>query len=815
MELAQGISLLETAQGSEPLVSGKLQHKLTAAVGFKMKAARAGHSNGIGESASVGSASTSPEQDQTNGEIGDLEDEIQALQTKVRAAEKRGVDEKDFLQKQSNMQKEMLEQKLAARLKSKQLELDGQVGANKRKMTHELQQADLQAAAQERAEESVIENMKIKVADESSKAQRLMQEAQAEKEAAAAKAQQQETDLGAMRAQADAMEAELEEADMAKINDKAKIENLETAVAHVEKESAKMNAAADMEDKQKATAEASAEDEQAKLKEALVEESKMESDAKASQTQAEVLSVKLAKETAQGTGAEAEKAQLTKLSGELLAEEAKNHQAKYKEASEKEAFEAAATRSEHELDEMNAKKKALEQEEAALRAKDVAERKQVERESQDERAALKQDNKAEDAELLREMKAEAASDKAERESLKRKLNATNTEAADQQGAAKLELEKKKGDDAIKRREALQQVEHASVSAAAAQIKSEYKAAMERVNTLKMEDEEVQQRSKQTIARINAQLVQDKEAMVNVSVRAIASIERAAETKVTALFKAMGIEKKEELAEEEKAGAATGEATAREKSAIQRAVSGEQGAIADAIKEAVTFAESKAAEAASKEQEMMTELTNVIAKAAEANTAEAAEIGKINEEKKSAQNQLKKEEIELDGIKKELNERSKALQETHATLASTSVKVRSNGDTIVKLQSDVDKVESANKMLQAQIKDKKDQFADMATKLHNKIKLRDALKGQFAMVQEQLSAANKTEVSLKKVKEVKEEEANSEASANAADNKGTEAALKLLKEKEAKLKQDTAAEEAAAKKAGTESKSSLWSTMLGM
>ena len=33
-----------------------------------------------------------------------------------------------------------------------------------------------------------------------------------------------------MRAQADAMEAELEEADMAKINDKAKIQILETAV---------------------------------------------------------------------------------------------------------------------------------------------------------------------------------------------------------------------------------------------------------------------------------------------------------------------------------------------------------------------------------------------------------------------------------------------------------------------------------------------------------------------------------------------------------------------------------------------------------
>ena len=44
-----------------------------------------------------------------------MEDEIQALQTKVRSAEKRGVDEKDFLQKQSNMQKQMLEQKLAAR----------------------------------------------------------------------------------------------------------------------------------------------------------------------------------------------------------------------------------------------------------------------------------------------------------------------------------------------------------------------------------------------------------------------------------------------------------------------------------------------------------------------------------------------------------------------------------------------------------------------------------------------------------------------------------------------------------------------------
>ena len=60
---------LSGALVAEPLVSGKLQHKLTAAVGFKMKAARAGHSNGIGESASVGSASTSPEQDQTNGEV--------------------------------------------------------------------------------------------------------------------------------------------------------------------------------------------------------------------------------------------------------------------------------------------------------------------------------------------------------------------------------------------------------------------------------------------------------------------------------------------------------------------------------------------------------------------------------------------------------------------------------------------------------------------------------------------------------------------------------------------------------------------------
>lgn len=278
---------------------------------------------------------------------------------------------------------------------------------------------------------------------------------------------------------------------------------------------------------------------------------------------------------------------------------------------------------------------------------------------------------------------------------------------------------------------------------------------------------------------------------------------------------MGIEKKEEIAEEAKAGAATGEATAREKTAIQRAMDGEQEAIADAIKEAVEFAESKAAEAESKEQEMMTELTAVISKAAEANSAEAAELGKINEAKKLATDQMKRGEIEIDRIKKELDERGKALQEVHATLASTSVKVRANADSIVKLQSDVEKTENANKMLQAQIKDMKDQFAAQASKLHSKMKLRDALKGQLAMVQEQLAAANKTEVSLARVKEVKEEEANVEASANAADNKGTKAALKMLKEKEAKLKQDTAAEEAAAKKAGTESKSSLWSTMLGI
>ena len=52
-----------------------------------------------------------------------------------------------------------------------------------------------------------------------------------------------------------------------------------------------MNAAADMEDKQKATAEASAEGEQAKLKETLVEESKMQSDAKTSQAEVLLLHV--------------------------------------------------------------------------------------------------------------------------------------------------------------------------------------------------------------------------------------------------------------------------------------------------------------------------------------------------------------------------------------------------------------------------------------------------------------------------------------------------------------------------------------------
>merc|ERR1711865_894172 len=273
-----------------------------------------------------------------------------------------------------------------------------------------------------------------------------------------------------------------------------------------------------------------------------------------------------------------------------------------------------------------------EQQEGSLRAADKDARKQVADEAQEERAALKQDNKAEDAELEREMKTEAASDKLERMSLKHKLNSTEAEASEQKKAGSLELEIKKGDDAIKRREALRQVEHASVSAAAAQIKSEYTTAMEQVNTLKMEDEEVQKRSKATIDRVNAQLTTDFNALVNASNRVIAVTKDAAEAKIKVLFKAMGIEKKEEMAEEAKAGAASGEASAREKSAIQRAMNGEKEAINDAIQEAIKFAASKEQEAIAEEQEMMTELTSVITKAAEANTLEASDMAKVNAKK---------------------------------------------------------------------------------------------------------------------------------------------------------------------------------------
>merc|ERR1711865_1131371 len=111
--------------------------------------------------------------------------------------------------------------------------------------------------------------------------------------------------------------------------------------------------------------------------------------------------------------------------------------------------------------------------------------------------------------------------------------------------------------------------------------------MEQVNTLKMEDEEVQKRSKETIDRVNAQLTVDFSALVNASNRVMAVTKDAAEAKIKVLFKAMGIEKKEEMAEEAKAGAASGEASAREKSA------------------------SKEQEAIAEEQEMMTELTAVI------------------------------------------------------------------------------------------------------------------------------------------------------------------------------------------------------------
>jgi hypothetical protein len=812
----QGINLLEIGQGSDAAPAAQ-RPQLETAVGFNLQAAHAGHGDGIGESASVGVASNSasPDQDQMQEEIGDLKDEIAGLQAKVRAAERKGVDNKDFMAKQSAMQKNMLQQKLDARLRSKQLELDGQVSANKRKLTHELQQTDLQAAAKERSEENLLQNLKIKVADEASKAQQLMQEAQSEKEAAASKAQKQDEDLGEMRAKADAMEAELQDAEMAKINYKAKIDELHTTVAHVEKESAKMVAGAAQMEAQETTAAASAKEDAAKLKESVADEAKMESDKQALEAQASELSTQLAKASAQASGMGAQKAQLTKVSGELLAEEARLHQAKYKEASEKEAFDASATRSAHELEELEAKKAALEHQEESLRAADKDARKQVADEAEEERAALKQDNKAEDAELLREMKTEAASDKLERMSLKHKLNSTEAEASEQKKAASLELETKKGDDAIKRREALRQVEHASVSAAAAQIKAEYRTAMERVNTLKLEDEELQKRSKATVDRVNAQFAVDSSALVNASNRVIAATRDAAEAKVKVLFKAMGIEKKEESAEEAKAGAASGEASAREKSAIERAMNGEKEAINDAIQEAIKFAASKEQEAIAKEQELMTELTSIITKAAEANTVEAADMAKINADKASAQKEVKRGELEIGAITKELKERGKALQEVHATLASTSVKVRSNGDEIVKLQSDIDKVTNANQMLQAQIKEKKEEFTAMAEKLHNKMILRDALKGQLAMVQEQLAAANKTELSLAKVKEVKQEEADADESANVADNKGTAAALKILKDKASDLRKATAEEEAAVKKAGAKSKDSLWSSMLGL
>merc|ERR1711865_805148 len=258
--------------------------------------------------------------------------------------------------------------------------------------------------------------------------------------------------------------------------------------------------------------------------------------------------------------------------------------------------------------------------------------------------------------------------------------------------------------------------------------------MEQVNTLKMEDEEVQKRSKETIDRVNAQLTVDFSALVNASNRVMAVTKDAAEAKIKVLFKAMGIEKKEEMAEEAKAGAASGEASAREKSAIQRAMNGEKEAINDAIQEAIKFAASKEQEAIAEEQEMMTELTAVITKAAEANTLEASDMAKVNADKASAQKEVKKGEFEISAIKKELRERGKALQEVHATLASTSVTVRSNGKKIVKLQSEVDKVTNANQMLQAQLTEKKEQFTSMGTKLHDKMILRDALKGQLAMQQ---------------------------------------------------------------------------------
>jgi hypothetical protein len=756
----------------------------------------------------IGEAQGQSDPTEQDDELKQLQQEIDELKAKVAAAERKASSEETFEQQQASMQEQMLEQKLKAKMETKQLELNAEAQQSKRRMTHQLERTEMQASSDERSAGNAVANMKLELKEEQEKAQQMQHTAKQQAAASTRASRKQGDELAEMRAKAQQMESEMQRMETGNVALKAQAETVAQNVKNIAKQSIKLQVAgtsAQHREKKAADAKLKLESD---LKEADGKAANLTMSANHAAAEAEQLTKELAKEQTSAAGVKAQKAQLKKLSNEVLHAESQEHREKFAEEGEKLAFEGRMKREEHKLKDLEAQKASAAQEATELQTKADAAIAETDKDSEAERSSLKNDLQTEHQELIREMKAEAATAKAEREELRRQINITQAEAGKAAADAAEKLDQKRADDKQKRIAAVEQVAEASQDGAAEKIKAEYATAMATVDKLKQQGAGVEAQSQEDVKNVQQNLAEQLERMSESTESKMNATRAAAEAKVGDAGKLIKMEQAEMSAAAHQIEAATDEANAREKSAIERAMEGEKEAVEEAVKEAIHFAQDKAQAADAQAAQVLQKLGSIITNAGTAKTAEEAKQGKLDNELASAKSNAEEEHKQVEAVKHQLSSQSTKLQDTHTTLGTVAAKVRDQAAELVKQNGKLEEFQNANTMLTNQLNETQYTVDGTSEEVHKKIKLKNTLKGQLKALEEQLAAANVTENALKGVKELKQEEASTEQKSSEGDSKANEAVAAALKSTADKLKQESETAKPA------ETKSFTWSSMLG-
>eukprot|EP00658_Telonema_sp_P-2_P002640 TRINITY_DN10990_c0_g1_i2.p1 TRINITY_DN10990_c0_g1~~TRINITY_DN10990_c0_g1_i2.p1 ORF type:complete len:832 (-),score=327.15 TRINITY_DN10990_c0_g1_i2:212-2707(-) len=719
-------------------------------------------------------------------ELKDLEDEVAALKAKVRAAEKGVSTELAFQEQQASMQDRMLAQKLDARLKQKHLQLDQEVSRTKREMGHQLQQQDIQARAEEQSEGSQLSNMQLAVQQEASKADRMAQAAAEQESQAAKQIGAEEEHLAKMRAKAEAIESEVQDLKLGNLGLRSEAQATNNKVAHASKQAALADASTKQEQQKAAQLREAATKQQAELQHQLAQESSIRAESVKESAQSAALAKELAKENARASGVRAEQQLVDAMSQELMAANAAISKDKYAAASQKLAVEGKLKATERELEEFEDRKARVAQEREAVLAQTKQALEQSEQSAQHDQDELKKDLEGEAAELSREMLKEDMASRSEQQELMRQINATQEETLRERVAGKQEVEHKRQMDRNKIRQALNEVASTGPKTLELRIKARYRSAMRNVKVLKLEDQAVEADAQRQIGEIQNQTRLEISRVEIASEQAINASRRKAETLVGDATKLMTLEEQEIRAERLKMAAAGTEASAREKSSIQRALAGEHDAIQDAVSESVRFAHAQAKEYARTQELVLSDLGRLIMGAGTAKKSEETLQSTLDAKLKVTQSKRSTVEAAVAKATQGFEDLKTQFQQVRSELGTTAIEARKHVADVAKRQAEVDQFTNANTVLDAQIKQADDAAAKTAGQLSQKLRLKEALSQQLKLVEAQLAAANKTEISLGKVRQVKQDAADNEAKDQEIDATVTQQAVDALQNKAANL-----------------------------